>query len=90
MTQFSELSCKDVVNVRDGSRLGHIQDLEINVCSGEICAVMVPGPSKFLGFLGGQGEYWIEWQKICKIGEDIILVDIDPSRCLRECHGKFK
>lgn len=85
MTRFSELVCKDVVNVRDGSRLGHIQDLEINVCSGEICAVMVPAPSKFLGFLGGsQSEYWIEWKQICKIGADIILVDVDISRCLRD------
>jgi YlmC/YmxH family sporulation protein len=86
MIRFSELSCKDVINVRDGSRLGHIQDLEINACSGEICAVMVPEPGKLFGFFGTQSEYWIEWKQICKIGEDIILVDVDPSRCLRECH----
>lgn len=85
MTLFSELVNKDVINIRDGCRLGHIQDLKINVCSGEICAVMLPGPTKFLGILGGShSEYWIEWCQICKIGTDIILVDVDLPRCLKE------
>ena len=85
MVLFSELACKDVINVRDGCRLGHIQDLRINAASGEICAVMLPGPARFLSFLGGnQGEYWIDWCQICKIGADIILVDVDLPRCLKE------
>ncbi len=85
MILFSELANKDVINIRDGCRLGHIQDLKINMSSGEICAVMLPGPSKFLGLLGGsRSEYWIEWCQICKIGADIILVDVDLSRCLKE------
>lgn len=83
MTLYSELSCKDVVNIRDGSRLGHIQNLEINLGTGEICAIMVPGPGKFMNFLGAKNEYWIEWRQICKVGNDIILVDVDISRCLR-------
>lgn len=82
--RYSELICKDVINIRDGSRLGHIQDLEINSCTGEICSVMVPGAAKLFGFLGNQSEYWINWKQICKIGADIILVDVDLSRCIRE------
>ncbi len=85
MVLFSELVSKDVINIRDGCRLGHIQDLRVNVNNGEICAVMLPGPTKFLGLLGGShSEYWIEWCQICKIGADIILVDVDLSRCLKE------
>ena len=91
MVLFSDLMNKDVINIRDGSRLGHIQDLKMNAGSGEICMVMIPGPSKTLDLFGGnQGEYWIEWCQICKIGADIILVDIDPSRCLKEKDGKQK
>jgi len=85
MYLFSELISKDVINIRDGCRLGHIQDLKINASNGEICAVMLPGPTKFLGLLGGSySEYWIEWCQICKIGADIILVDVDLPRCLKE------
>ena len=91
MVLFSELMNKDVINVRDGSRLGHIQDLKINVGTGEICTVMVSGSSKVLDFFGGaHGEYWIEWNQICKIGADIILVDIEISRCLKEKKEKQK
>ena len=91
MVLFSELMNKDVINIRDGSRLGHIQDLKINVGSGEICMVMVPGPSKAMYFFGGcHGEYWIEWCQICKIGTDIILVDIELSRCLKDKMEKNK
>ena len=88
MVLFSELMNKDVINIRDGCRLGHIQDLKIQKASGEICAVMLPGPSRFMGFIGGShSEYWIEWCQICKIGTDIILVDVDLPRCLKEREG---
>ena len=91
MVLFSELMNKDVINIRDGSRLGHIQDLKVKAGSGEICMVMVLGPSKAMDFFGGsQGEYWIEWCQICKIGTDIILVDIELSRCLKEKNEKPK
>lgn len=85
MVLFSELMGKDVINIRDGCRLGHVQDLKIKMATGEICAVMLPGPSRFMGLLGGShSEYWIEWCQICKIGADIILVDVDLPRCLKE------
>ena len=31
---FSELKCKDVINVRDCKKLGHVCDLEFDECSG--------------------------------------------------------
>ena len=38
---FSELKCKDVINVRDCKKLGHVCDLEFDECSGCICKIMV-------------------------------------------------
>ncbi len=40
---FSELKCKDVINIRDCKKLGHVCDLEFDECSGCICKIMVPG-----------------------------------------------
>ena len=37
---FSELKCKDVINVRDCKKLGHVCDLEFDECSGCICKIM--------------------------------------------------
>ena len=39
---FSELKCKDVINLRDCRKLGNIADFEFDECTGCICKVIVP------------------------------------------------
>ena len=75
---FSELQCKDVINVRDCRKLGRVCDLEFDECKGCICKIMVPGSSeKLFRFLRRDPEVSICWKDIRQIGPDIILVDID-------------
>ena len=74
---YCELRCKEVINTADGSCLGRIIDLEINPCDGAILAIIVPGPARFLRFFRGGKEIVIPYCKICKIGDDVILVDIE-------------
>lgn len=76
---------KEVINLRDGFRLGFVSDLEICVDDGRITAVIVPGPCKFLGLFGRDKEYYIRWCDIKCIGEDIILIDVDIACILRVC-----
>ena len=38
---FSELKCKDVINVKNCKKLGRVCDLEFDQCSGCICKIMV-------------------------------------------------
>lgn len=73
---FSELKCKDVINLKDCKKLGHISDLEFDECSGQICMVTVPCGNKFLNFLNAEPDYRIPFKNIKKIGPDIIIVDI--------------
>ncbi|HMM31431.1 MAG TPA: YlmC/YmxH family sporulation protein [Clostridia bacterium] len=75
-TCFGELRRKEVVNVRDGARLGCICDLEIELGTGVVCAIIVPGPPRFWGLLKSSEELVIPFNKISKIGDDVILVDI--------------
>lgn len=49
-TTFCELREKEIINICDGARLGCICDLEIDDSTGTICSIVVPGPSRFLGF----------------------------------------
>lgn len=77
MTKFSKLRQKEVVNIMDGSRLGYICDLILDECTGKICAIVVPGPSKFSFFFRGDRDSVIAFKKIVKIGEDVILVETD-------------
>ena len=66
---------KEVINLIDGRRLGYVQDVEADFSTGEITAIVVPGTSKMLS-MGNKGDITIPWNKIKKIGDDIILVEI--------------
>ncbi|MCR4425731.1 MAG: YlmC/YmxH family sporulation protein [Firmicutes bacterium] len=75
MQRASELRVKEVVSVNDGKRLGYIFDLEIDVDTGQVRSFIIPGGGRLLGFLGRGEEFVIGWDKIRKIGMDVVLVD---------------
>jgi YlmC/YmxH family sporulation protein len=74
MVKISEFQIKDVVNVSDGKRLGNIGDIEINLSTGKIEAVVISGSGRVLGFFGKDDDVVIPWKNIIKIGQDVILV----------------
>ena len=73
--RFSELRCKEVINIHDGCRLGYVGDLECRIPEGEIVAIIVPGPLRFFGLFGRGEEYYIPWRCIKRIGDDVILIE---------------
>ena len=81
-TRITELHCKEVICIGSGQRLGFISDVEIDVPEGQVLAIIVPGPCRFLGVLGRHDDFVIPWKCIRKIGPDIVLVDIKPNECL--------
>lgn len=74
MVKISDFQIKDVVNVFDGKRLGNVGDIDINLSTGKIDAVVVGGAGKVLGLFGKEDHIVIPWKNILKIGEDVILV----------------
>lgn len=80
MPKSSDFRQKEVINIRDGRRLGTIIDMEFNLHEGRITAIVVPGGSKWWGFLKGDDDLIIPWERIKKIGDDVILVDIETNR----------
>ncbi|WP_129723281.1 YlmC/YmxH family sporulation protein [Xylanivirga thermophila] len=77
MNKSSDFRQKEVINIKDGKKLGYIVDMEFDLYQGRVTAIVVPGPSKFLGFFKGEGDIVIPWERIKKIGDDVILVDVD-------------
>ncbi|HWR23267.1 MAG TPA: YlmC/YmxH family sporulation protein [Feifaniaceae bacterium] len=76
---FTDLKCKDVINVCDGARLGRICDIELEVfdCSDvRLTAIVLPGPARFFGIIRSDEELVISCRCIKKIGDDVILVDL--------------
>ena len=78
--RFSELRCKEVINITDGKRLGYVTDLELEAESGRTISLSVPCPGRFFGLFGDRGFYVIPWHCIKKIGDDLVLVEV----CLDE------
>lgn len=82
MAKSSDFRQKEVVNMRDGRKLGVIVDMEFDLHAGRITAIVVPGPNKLMSFFKGDNDHVIPWEKIKKIGDDVILVDIDSINYL--------
>ncbi|MGD6803596.1 YlmC/YmxH family sporulation protein [Rossellomorea vietnamensis] len=74
MVRISEFQVKDVVSISDGRKLGNIADIEINLDTGRIEAIVIGRNGKLLGFFGKEEDVVIPWTSIVKIGEDVILV----------------
>jgi YlmC/YmxH family sporulation protein len=79
MVRISEFQTKEVVNIMDGKRLGQISDLEIDLRNGRVDSIIVPGPSRVLGFFQSGNDYVIPWRNIVKIGKDVVLVRLEES-----------
>ena len=73
---FSELKCKEVINIRDCKRLGKVADFEFDHCTGCIKKLIVPASGCFCCFFKSEPDYVICYNQIKQIGPDIILVDI--------------
>ncbi len=78
MLKTSDLRTKDVINILDGRRMGYIGDLELDLERGRIKEVVITGTSHFLGLFGRERDTVIPWSQIRKIGQDVILVEIEP------------
>ena len=72
--RLSDLQVKDVVNTKDGKKLGKIMDAEID--SKGIITYLAVEQKRFFRFFSGNPEVNITFNQIVKIGEDVILVEL--------------
>lgn len=77
MINLSEMKEKEVINIRNGVKMGFIYDFEIDLEKGEVVAVIIPSFGKVFGIFSKNRDITIPWKNIFKIGQDTILVDID-------------
>ena len=73
--RMRDLRCKEVINISDGCRLGFVSDVDIRIPEGQVIAIVVNGPCRFFGLFGRGEEFYIPWDCIQRIGDDIILID---------------
>lgn len=78
---FSELKQKDVINVMDGKRLG--KPIDVLFTEGAcIEAIVVPDAFNIMTCLSkNKNGIEIPWDRVRRIGDDVILVDINMESC---------
>ena len=70
---LSDLQNKDIINILDGKKIGSIIDARFNITNGVI-EKLILSPSKSL-FSLKNATIEIGFNKIKKIGEDVILIE---------------
>lgn len=74
--KISDLQERQIVNIADGRCLGNIKDIELNILDGSIQALVLPGMGGFWNLIQNQGELLIPWQKVVRLGVDVVLIDM--------------
>ena len=77
--KLKELLTKDVINEQDGIKLGRVYDLDIDIASGKISSIKIKDGNRLSGLLKSGGSVEVSWNKIIKIGSDVIIVDTLPT-----------
>ena len=78
-SSFLELRCKEVVNVLDGRKLGHIVDIVFDLSCARVLGFMVPGEKTGWNIFKNSNQLFIPYNTIIRIGEDAILVQLSPA-----------
>ena len=71
---YTDLRCKDVVNVVNVSKMGKIIDLIIDSSGKAVIGLVVPGIRKIFK---SNEDIFIPWDCIVKIGSDIIVINLE-------------
>ena len=77
--KLEDLKIKTVINIKNGSNLGFVDDVVIDISSAKIVSLIIYGRKKFFGLFGKEEDISICWNNINMIGDDVVLVNIDCS-----------
>ena len=60
----------------DGKKLGNIIDLVFDTCYAKVVGIIVPSNKGIINLFKPCNDLFIPYSRICKIGKDIILVEL--------------
>ena len=73
---FNDLKNKEIINLCDGSRMGHIVDVIFSSETGKVTGIIAPGEKHFFK---KTAELFIPIEKVRRIGDDVILIRFEVS-----------
>ncbi len=72
--RIAELRDRQVICVKNGALLGTVGDIELDIETGRLAAIVIFGKSKGFGIFGREDDIVIPWEEIEIIGRETILV----------------
>lgn len=77
--RFSKLSGKEIVSLPECERLGYLGDCDLIIDgeTGKIKSLIVPDNKGIFSFFVDRKYVEIPWDRIKKIGNDMIIIDFD-------------
>ena len=73
MYTLGSLKMMEVIDIKTGTKLGYIKDIIIDLSNYKIESIVLP--SKKVTWFGKNNDLELPWERIKKIGVDVILVD---------------
>ncbi|HWR43105.1 YlmC/YmxH family sporulation protein [Sporomusa sp.] len=79
--RISEMTGKEVINLGDGTRLGTIGecDLTFDSHTGAISGLILPKHKTVFQFLSDSQITTIPWHSIKRIGDEVVIVDLNNA-----------
>ena len=77
---LSEIRNKEIINIKNGARLGYVDDVEFDTETAMIKSFIVYGRTRFFGFLGKEDDLIITCDEIEVVGIDTILISVNDTK----------
>jgi len=75
MFAVNSLKTMEVIDINTGAKLGYIKDFKVNCEEYKLEAIILPTQKS--GWFSKNEDIELSWERIKKIGVDVILVDGD-------------
>lgn len=73
MYAINNLRQMEIIDINSGSKMGYIKDLRVDCEEYRIISILLP--SQKSSWFNKNNSFEIPWEKVKKIGVDVILVD---------------
>lgn len=73
---YNDLKTKEIINLSDGVKMGHVVDVIFDSENGKVLGFIVPGEKRFFK---KNEDVFIPLEKVRRVGDDVILVRVDTG-----------
>lgn len=63
----------EIIDITTGTKLGYTNEFKIDVAEQKVVSILIPSPNK--SWFGKEDDIEIPWDKVVKVGVDVLLVD---------------